>query len=84
MDDDERWLAAEREQAGTCPACGLTQAQPIVYGMPVYDAYDRMSDRVAFSGCCVPEVLHRWRCGACAHEWGERPAIGEPEIPDVT
>ena len=84
MDDDQAWLAAERQEAGPCPGCGVHDPRPIVYGMPDFAFYDRLQGRVAFYGCCLPEVLHRWTCGSCGHEWGERRMLGEPEDVEAT
>lgn len=84
MDAAEEWLVEERELAGGCPSCGAAEARPIVYGMPDLTFYERVDGRVAFYGCCLPEVLHRWRCGGCGHEWGERQAVGEPEDVEPT
>jgi hypothetical protein len=72
VNDDETWLEDVRREAGRCPRCRAVAARPILYGMPSGSDYHRLQGRVAFAGCCLPEVLHLYSCGECDHEWGER------------
>lgn len=78
--DDETWLRAERAKPGPSPSCEAYAARPIRYGMPTGEGYGRLSGRVMFAGCCLPEVLHRWSCGGCGAEWGHV-QWDEPEEP---
>ncbi len=75
MDDDE--LAAVRQEAGPCPACGADAALPIVYGMVLPDEHERLAGRAVFAGCCVPYDAPRFACGQCDRTWGVRP---EPQL----
>ena len=72
MDDDESWILAARADAGPCPRCGGGTALPILYGMPMQDDYERLSGRVVFAGCIVPEEPARFACSRCGQEWGRR------------
>ncbi len=68
MDDAE--FAAVRREAGPCPACGAAAALPIVYGLPVADAYERLADHVVFAGCCLPYDAPQFSCSRCSTTWG--------------
>lgn len=75
MDDAE--LAAVRRKADLCPACGADAALPIVYGLPLPDAYERSAGRVVFAGCCVPYDAPLFACAQCDERWGVQP---EPQL----
>jgi hypothetical protein len=80
---DEIWLEDVRREAGPCPRCHAVAARPILYGMPSGSDYYRLQGRAVFAGCCLPEVLHLYSCGACDHEWGERRQEPVETLPDL-
>ena len=71
MRDEEAYDV--RALAGPCPACRSDTARPVSYGMPDPEAFERLSDRVVFAGCLVPEVAHPYACAVCGARWGAGP-----------
>lgn len=68
--DDDAWIQAEKAAAGPCPACGSDTAQPILYGMPMPEDFQRLQGTVEFAGCLVPEHPARFSCSRCRTTWG--------------
>ncbi len=54
-----------------CPACGSTDAIPIVYGFPGSAlAEASMRGEVVLGGCMVQEGNPAWCCRRCETRWG--------------
>jgi hypothetical protein len=54
--NDQDMLAAARAKAGPCPACGTTAGNPILWGYPSNEDFDRLGDSVGWVGCIIPET----------------------------
>lgn len=75
MKDVDGWVDRVRQDAGPCPACGSLAAMPLIWGMPDGASVEEYGDRVSWGGCCVPEVVHPYRCGECDQSYGEVPEV---------
>ena len=69
------------EHPPECPDCG-TQARPIIYGYPTYEAFEA-SRRGEFrlGGCIVDDRNPQWWCPNCDLEFPTHPDAG-PEEPE--
>ena len=52
-----------------CPTCG-SQAVPIMYGMPTFDAFQQAErGELAIGGCVLADEAPAWQCTE-GHEFG--------------
>jgi len=60
------------ESIPPCPCCSSTRVARIAYGLPNFEALqpDLDEGRVVLGGCCIFDSSPKWKCQACAHEWG--------------
>ena len=59
-----------KRRPDTCPSCGASGVQPIVYAYPdesLREAEQR--GEVQIGGCVVDLENPEWHCTACEHEW---------------
>jgi hypothetical protein len=55
-----------------CPACGSTDVAQLIWGLPSFEAVERMAGRqVEFAGCDIPPDRADYHCQSCDTEWAD-------------
>ncbi len=57
-----------------CPKCNSKNIIPILYGLPVYEAFLKEQEgKLKLGGCVIDEESPNWHCKDCGYEWKEDP-----------